>query len=335
MFDRKKILILTKRIEKNTERSLLAKLFGEKMKNDEPEDVIRTTFYEAKIVAEITKVAQRAEERILEYYSKKILTRSVSSLPKRTRLDTGSAVEPSIPEERQDEEMEVIAVSDREEEMEVASPLTYIVSASSPLALQAQESAAGPSTSAPEPEPEPEVEVITVPDDEPSTTSPTGPSTSVTEPEPEPEVEVITVPDDGPSTIFPTGPSTSVSEPKSQVEVIAVPDDEPSTTSLKFSEKSDISLWDRIMEFKSSYTGPSTSVPEPEPEPEPELESQVEVITDPDDEPSTISPSSTDTESVTVWPCLAGSVVMWPCGHVYNPEDMSDIAHAHSLKICA
>ena len=304
MFDRKKILILTKRIEKNTERSLLAKLFGEKMKNDEPEDAIRTTFYEAKIVAEITEYAQRVEKCILECYYEKILARSVSSLPKRTRLDTGSAVEPSIPEERQDEEMEVIAVSDREEEMEVASPLTYIVSASSPLALQAQESAAGPSTSAPEPEPEP-------------------------------EVEVITVPDDGPSTIFPTGPSTSVSEPKSQVEVIAVPDDEPSTTSLKFSEKSDISLWDRIMEFKSSYTGPSTSVPEPEPEPEPELESQVEVITDPDDEPSTISPSSTDTESVTVWPCLAGSVVMWPCGHVYNPEDMSDIAHAHSLKICA
>ena len=121
MFDRKKILILTERIEKNTVRSLLAKMFGEKMKNDESEDVIRTTIYEAKIVAEITKVVQRAEERILEYYSKKILTRSVSSLPKRTRTrpGTGSVAEPSIPEERQDEEMEVI-VEQADESMEVS-----------------------------------------------------------------------------------------------------------------------------------------------------------------------------------------------------------------------
>ena len=78
MFDRKKILILTERIEKNAVRSLLAKMLGEKMKNDESEDVIRTTIYEAKIVAEITKFAQWVEKCLLECYSEKILTHSVS-----------------------------------------------------------------------------------------------------------------------------------------------------------------------------------------------------------------------------------------------------------------
>ena len=49
-----------------------------------------------------------------------------------------------------------------------------------------------------------------------------------------------------------------------------------------------------------------------------EPESQLEVITVPDDD---TSPTSTDTESVTVWPCVTGRVVKWPCGHVYNPAE--------------
>ena len=64
---------------------------------------------------------------------------------------------------------------------------------------------------------------------------------------------------------------------------------------------------------QESVAGPSTSLPE--------SESQVEVITVPDDEPSTTSPNSTDTESV--WPCVTGRVVKWPCGHVYNPKEIT------------
>ena len=317
MFDRKKILILTERIEKNTVRSLLAKMFGEKMKNDESEDVIRTTIYEAKIVAEITKVVQRAEERILEYYSKKILTRSVSSLPKRTRTrpGTGSVAEPSIPEERQDEEMEVI-VEQADESMEVspAPPNQATLDrrrAKRPFQCPACHGFFRTSM----------VlklhmakihfwqRLLQFPRGTPSLQGPFWlcsevPCHYVHKSRDAVAGHVATdhqVVFDIAISLFP-----EFKLPEQLVVTIADSDSEE-----EMEASSPLTLL-----AQESVAGLSTSVPEPEPE------SQVEVITAPDDELSTTSPSSTDTESVTVWPCVTGRMVKWPCGHVYNPKEI-------------
>ena len=318
VFDRKKLLILTERIEKHTVRSLLAKMFGEKMKNDEePEDVIRTTIYEAKIVAEITKVVQRAEERILEYYSKKILTRSVSSLPKRTRTrpDTGSVAEPSIPEERQDEEMEVI-VEQADESMEVspAPPNQATLDrrrAKRPFQCPACHGFFRTSM----------VlklhmakihfwqRLLQFPRGTPSLQGPFWmcsevPCHYVHKSRDAVAGHVATdhqVVFDIAISLFP-----EFKLPEQLVVTIADSDSEE-----EMEASSPLTLL-----AQESVAGLSTSVPEPEPE------SQVEVITAPDDELSTTSPSSTDTESVTVWPCVTGRMVKWPCGHVYNPKEI-------------
>ena len=317
MFDRKKILILTERIEKNTVRSLLAKMFGEKMKNDESEDVIRTTIYEAKIVAEITKVVQRAEERILEYYSKKILTRSVSSLPKRTRTrpGTGSVAEPSIPEERQDEEMEVI-VEQADESMEVspAPPNQATLDrrrAKRPFQCPACHGFFRTSM----------VlklhmakihfwqRLLQFPRGTPSLQGPFWMCSEVPCHYVHKSRDIVAghvatdhqVVFDIAISLFP-----EFKLPEQLVVTIADSDSEE-----EMEASSPLTLL-----AQESVAGLSTSVPEPEPE------SQVEVITAPDDELSTTSPSSTDTESVTVWPCVTGRMVKWPCGHVYNPKEI-------------
>ena len=326
MFDRKKILILTERIEKNTVRSLLAKMFGEKMKNDESEDVIRTTIYEAKIVAEITKVVQRAEERILEYYSKKILTRSVSSLPKRTRTrpDTGSVAEPSIPEERQDEEMEADESIENIEKFLAESDTIMEVSPAPPNKATLDRRRAKRPFQCP-------VchgffrtlmvlklhmakihfwqRLLQFPRGTPSLQGPFWmcsevPCHYVHKSRDAVAGHVATdhqVVFDIAISLFP-----EFKLPEQLVVTIADSDseEEMEATSLL------------ALLAQESVAGPSTtSVPELEPE------SQVEVITVPDDEPSTTSPNSTDTESV--WPCVTGRVVKWPCGHVYNPKEIT------------
>ena len=316
MFDRKKILILTERIEKNTVRSLLAKMFGEKMKNDKSEDVIRTTIYEAKIVAEITKVVQRAEERILEYYSKKILTRSVSSLPKRTRTrpDTGSVAEPSIPEERQDEEMEVI-VEQADESMEVSSappnqatldrrrakrpfqcPVchgffrTLMVLKLHMAKIHFWQ------------------RLLQFPRGTPSLQGPFWMCSEVPCHYVHKSRDIVAghvatdhqVVFDIAISLFP--------EFKLPEQLVVTIEDSDSEEEEEMEVTSPLALL-----AQESVAGPSTSLPE--------SESQVEVITIPDDEPSTTSPNSTDTESV--WPCVTGRVVKWPCGHVYNPKEIT------------
>ena len=319
MFDRKKILILTERIEKNTVRSLLAKMFGEKMKNDESEDVIRTTIYEAKIVAEITKVVQRAEERILEYYSKKILTRSVSSLPKRTRTrpDTGSVAEPSIPEERQDEEMEVI-VEQADESMEVspAPPNQATLDrrrAKRPFQCPACHGFFRTSM----------VlklhmakihfwqRLLQFPRGTPSLQGPFWMCSEVPCHYVHKSRDIVAghvatdhqVVFDIAISLFP-----EFKLPEQLVVTIEDSDSEEEEEEEEMEVASPLALL-----AQESVAGPSTSLPE--------SESQVEVITVPDDEPSTTSPSSTDTESV--WPCVTGRVVKWPCGHVYNPKEIT------------
>ena len=337
MFDRKKILILTERIEKNAVRSLLAKMLGEKMKNDESEDVIRTTIYEAKIVAEITKFAQWVEKCLLECYSEKILTHSVSrttilrlmkqrlqlltllrtSLPKRTRPGTGSVAEPSIPEERQDEEMEVI-VEQADESMEVSPappnqaaldrrrakrpfqcPVCHgFFRTSMVLKLHMAKIHFWQ-------------RLLQFPRGTPSLQGPFWlcsevPCHYVHKSRDTVAGHVATdhqVVFDIAISLFP-----EFKLPEQLVVTIADSDSEE-----EMEATSPLALL-----AQESVAGPSTSVPEPEPEPE----SQVEVITAPDDELSTTSPSSTDTESVTVWPCVTGRVVKWPCGHVYNPEEI-------------
>ena len=325
VFDRKKLLILTERIEKHTVRSLLAKMFGEKMKNDEePEDVIRTTIYEAKIVAEITKFAQQIEKCLLECYSEKI--RLVSSLPKRTRPSTGSVAEPSIPEERQDEEMEADESIENIEKFLAESDTIMEVSPAPPNKATLDRRRAKRPFQCP-------VchgffrtlmvlklhmakihfwqRLLQFPRGTPSLQGPFWlcsevPCHYVHKSRDAVAGHVATdhqVVFDIAISLFP--------EFKLPEQLVVTIEDSDSEEEEEEEEEMEVTSPLALL-AQESVAGPSTSLPE--------SESQVEVITVPDDEPSTTSPSSTDTESV--WPCVTGRVVKWPCGHVYNPKEI-------------